>query len=578
MSSSCRARARPKALRPGTATRSTRAISSVATSIAVICARERRRSSSMHPMGAWPRAWSSTRAPDSCSSPVSRPVRATSMTRAPVRRSRCTSSPIRSESPLINDVAVTRTGAWFTDSSQARLFFVPLDGRVPGDFSTLALSGPAAELSGQFNLNGIEATADGSTLIVSHTQNASLYTIDPTTGDSALIANVSLPNVDGIVLQGHRVWAVQNFDNQIAQITLSPDLSSGTVQGTITNSAFEVPDRGRPPRQRARGRQRKVRHRLPADGNAVRGGDGHALRASGGALRSAGKVPMRRVHGPGPDRHQLAPDLAAAAARDRAVRRDRRPGPAQAAARAVPPRAGGPAARVAGSSASSLDDLDDEVVPLLRAATRSTSSRTTASPTTTGTASRSRLFYVYQSAGNEALAKVVDRARGRTRRRRRPAALPQRSAGGRAPRSCSCSARSVSPTARASSWRSRSAPTSRPRCELNDALHATFDESQIFRIDHFLGKEAALNILAFRFANGLFEPIWNRQHIAHVQIDVPETLVDRAPHRVLREDRRVPRHGGEPPVPGARVHGDGTADRARAHGRSAKRRTRCSGR
>jgi glucose-6-phosphate 1-dehydrogenase len=60
--------------------------------------------------------------------------------------------------------------------------------------------------------------------------------------------------------------------------------------------------------------------------------------------------------------------------------------------------------------------------------------------------------------------------------------------------------------------------------ELNRMLHETFDESQIFRIDHFLGKEAALNILAFRFANGLFEPIWNRQHIDHVQIDVPETL------------------------------------------------------
>ena len=59
---------------------------------------------------------------------------------------------------------------------------------------------------------------------------------------------------------------------------------------------------------------------------------------------------------------------------------------------------------------------------------------------------------------------------------------------------------------------------------LNDTLHATFEESQVFRIDHFLGKEAALNILAFRFANGLFEPIWNRQHIAHVQIDVPESL------------------------------------------------------
>jgi glucose-6-phosphate 1-dehydrogenase len=59
---------------------------------------------------------------------------------------------------------------------------------------------------------------------------------------------------------------------------------------------------------------------------------------------------------------------------------------------------------------------------------------------------------------------------------------------------------------------------------LNAALHETFTEDQIYRIDHFLGKEAAQNILAFRFANGLFEPIWNRDHIDHVQIDVPEAL------------------------------------------------------
>jgi glucose-6-phosphate 1-dehydrogenase len=59
---------------------------------------------------------------------------------------------------------------------------------------------------------------------------------------------------------------------------------------------------------------------------------------------------------------------------------------------------------------------------------------------------------------------------------------------------------------------------------LNARLHAVFAEDQIFRIDHFLGKEAAQNILAFRFANGLFEPIWNRTFIDHVQIDVPETL------------------------------------------------------
>jgi glucose-6-phosphate 1-dehydrogenase len=59
---------------------------------------------------------------------------------------------------------------------------------------------------------------------------------------------------------------------------------------------------------------------------------------------------------------------------------------------------------------------------------------------------------------------------------------------------------------------------------LNAKIHEVFEEEQIFRIDHFLGKEAAQNILAFRFANGLFEPIWNRNFIDHVQIDIPETL------------------------------------------------------
>jgi glucose-6-phosphate 1-dehydrogenase len=60
--------------------------------------------------------------------------------------------------------------------------------------------------------------------------------------------------------------------------------------------------------------------------------------------------------------------------------------------------------------------------------------------------------------------------------------------------------------------------------ELNRRLHKTFSEEQIFRIDHFLGKEPAQNILAIRFGNGLFEPIWNRNFIQQIQIDVPETL------------------------------------------------------
>jgi glucose-6-phosphate 1-dehydrogenase len=59
---------------------------------------------------------------------------------------------------------------------------------------------------------------------------------------------------------------------------------------------------------------------------------------------------------------------------------------------------------------------------------------------------------------------------------------------------------------------------------LNAVLHSGFHERDVFRMDHFLGKESIDNILALRFANGLFEPVWNRDHIDHVQIDVPETL------------------------------------------------------
>lgn len=142
---------------------------------------------------------------------------------------------------LVNDVALTNDGAWFTDSVQPHLYFVPITHGAPGPFRTLTVSGPAAAITGDFNFNGIVSTHDGATLIVAHTANATLYTVDPETGASAAIAGVSVPNVDGILLDGSRLWAVQNFNNQISEIRLSHDLGSGVIEKVITSSLFEVP-------------------------------------------------------------------------------------------------------------------------------------------------------------------------------------------------------------------------------------------------------------------------------------------------------------------------------------------------
>jgi sugar lactone lactonase YvrE len=143
---------------------------------------------------------------------------------------------------FINDVTVTQDGAWFTDSVHAQLYFVPVSGAgVPGPARTLPLSGPAADTSAEFNLNGIAATPNGKTLIVGHSAIGELYTVDPATGESAIIAGVSVPAVDGLLLEAGRLWAVQNERNQIAEIRLRPDLSSGVVEEVITSELFQTP-------------------------------------------------------------------------------------------------------------------------------------------------------------------------------------------------------------------------------------------------------------------------------------------------------------------------------------------------
>jgi sugar lactone lactonase YvrE len=146
---------------------------------------------------------------------------------------------------LINDVVLVGDAAWFTDSMQPHLYRVPIaaDGTI-GKPSTLVVTGPAAHLPGAFpppGMNGIAASPNGKTLIVAHSADGTLYTVDPETGASAAIAGAEVANVDGILFEAGRVWAVQTFLNQVTELRLSSDLSSATVERLITSPLFEVP-------------------------------------------------------------------------------------------------------------------------------------------------------------------------------------------------------------------------------------------------------------------------------------------------------------------------------------------------
>ena len=72
-------------------------------------------------------------------------------------------------------------------------------------------------------------------------------------------------------------------------------------------------------------------------------------------------------------------------------------------------------------------------------------------------------------------------------------------------------------------WKSPSERTW-PARQLNRKIHKVFAESQVYRIDHYLGKETVQNVLVLRFANTIFEPVWNRNYVDHVEITAAESL------------------------------------------------------
>ncbi len=178
-----------------------------------------------------------------------------------------------------------------------------------------------------------------------------------------------------------------------------------------------------------------------------------------------------------------------------------------------------PECRIVGTS---LDDLDDE---RFRNFAREACNEFchTAFSEDQWAAFRQQLSFVGQSGGPEALGQAVTKAEGALRgepRRLHYLSIPPKAA-----RAVVQTLSEAGLVDRARIIMEKPFGTDLASAvKLNAAVHEVFSEDQVFRIDHFLGKEAAQNILAFRFANGLFEPIWNRSHIDHVQIDVPEIL------------------------------------------------------
>jgi len=147
---------------------------------------------------------------------------------------------------FINDVVLTGDAAWFTDSLNPFLYKVPL-GRFGGlppqaDVVQLPLRGDYVQVPG-FNANGIARTPDGKGLIIVQSATGLLFRVDPATGDATKVdlGNATLPNGDGLLLQGRTLFVVQNQNNQVAVVRLNAAGTQGEVMKAVTDPRFDTP-------------------------------------------------------------------------------------------------------------------------------------------------------------------------------------------------------------------------------------------------------------------------------------------------------------------------------------------------
>jgi hypothetical protein len=145
---------------------------------------------------------------------------------------------------FINDVVVTRRGAFFTDSNNQQLYKVAIGrgGSLAAASETLPLTGDLSYSAG-FNLNGIDATKNGKRLLAVQSNEGKLFRINPRTGVTRELALTGgdVMTGDGILLQGKRLFVVQNTRNQIAVIRVDRRLTEGTIKRLIKDPLFDVP-------------------------------------------------------------------------------------------------------------------------------------------------------------------------------------------------------------------------------------------------------------------------------------------------------------------------------------------------
>jgi outer membrane protein assembly factor BamB len=159
-------------------------------------------------------------------------------------------------SGFINDVIITRRGAYFTDSNVPQLYFIPFGKKgALGELQRIPITGDFKYTAGLFNANGIEKARGGKTLILISSHDGALYTADAATGVTKRIAvtgmDGELKNGDGIMRKGRKLYVVENRDGvaegvtegtgEVSVVRLSRNLRTGTIVREISDARFDVP-------------------------------------------------------------------------------------------------------------------------------------------------------------------------------------------------------------------------------------------------------------------------------------------------------------------------------------------------